>query len=142
MQSNAPKHFQWPVRVYYEDTDSAGVVYYANYLRYMERARTEWLRALGFEHADLEAQHGVGFVVRTVTIDYLQPARLDDALEVSVELLQLGASQIKLNQLVTRAGTLLCEAAVRIACVSMATMKPVRIPQPIVETITESINPA
>ena len=121
--------------MYYEDTDSAGVVYYANYLRYLERARTEWLRALGFEQTDLAAHHGVVFVVRTITVDYLIPARFNDALQVSVELQQLGASQIRLNQVVTRAQERLAEAAVRIACVGMAAMKPVRIPKTIIETI-------
>ena len=133
--AHSAQHFSWPVRVYYEDTDSAGVVYYANYLRYFERARTEWLRAAGFEHHDLAVQHGVVFVVRTITVDYLMPARLNDALDVSVELVQVGASQIMLNQCAARAGERLCEANVRIACVSIAAMKPVRIPKIIVQKI-------
>lgn len=139
--AHGAQHFTWPVRVYYEDTDSAGVVYYANYLRYFERARTEWLRAAGFEHQDVAAQYGVAFVVRTITADYLMPARLDDALDVSVELQQVGASQINLKQSVSRAGRPgepLCEASVRLACVSIAAMKPVRIPQ----TIVQKIRPA
>ena len=72
--------FRWPVRVYYEDTDSAGVVYYANYLRYLERARSEWLRALGFEQTDLATQHRIVFVVRALSIEYLKPARFNDEL--------------------------------------------------------------
>ena len=129
--------FHWPVRVYYEDTDSAGVVYYANYLRFFERARTEWLRAAGHEQTDLAAQHGVVFVVRTITVDYLYPAHFNDALDVSVELHLLGASQIRLRQSVTRQEMVLCTADVRIAGVSMATMKPVRIPGTISAKINE-----
>ncbi len=125
--------FVWPVRVYYEDTDSAGVVYYANYLCYFERARTEWLRALGFEQTELAAQYGVVFVVRSITVEYLRPARFNDALSISVELADVGASQIAINQRVLRgAGTsmeMLVDAQVRVACVNMATMKPVRIPK-------------
>lgn len=138
MDSNTPPAFHWPVRVYHEDTDSAGVVYYANYLRYFERARTEWLRALGFEQPNLMAQHGVGFVVRSINVEYLQPARFNDALDVSVELLLVGASQIKLKQVVTRAQNILCEATVRLACVStgaMGSIKPARIPNSIIESI-------
>lgn len=139
-QAAAPgvPHFSWPVRVYYEDTDLAGVVYYANYLRYFERARTEWLRAAGFEQPDLAAQQGVLFVVRNITVEYLAPARFNDELQVSVELQQVGASQINLNQCASRAGVRLCEAGVRIACVSVAAMKPVRIPK----TILQKIRPA
>ena len=76
--------FRWPVRVYYEDTDAAGVVYYANYLRFLERARTEWLASLGFTLTALEAEHGVVFVVHRLDIEYRQPARLYDALEVTL----------------------------------------------------------
>src|SRR3970040_1078279 len=91
------QHFSWPVRVYYEDTDLGGVVYYANYLKFMERARTEWLRALGFEQTTLAREHGVVFVVSSLTIDYLQPAAFNDELAVTVELEKLGAGQIVLK---------------------------------------------
>ena len=125
------QRFVWPVRVYYEDTDSAGVVYYANYLRYFERARTEWLRALGFEQTDIATQYGVVFVVRTAHVEYLQPARLNDALRISVELSEVGASQITVTQQVMRGQALLVDAQMRLACVSIASMKPVRIPTPL-----------
>ena len=132
--------FVWPVRVYYEDTDSAGVVYYANYLCYLERARTEWLRALGFEQTELAARHGVVFVVRSIAVEYLRPARFNDALGISVELADIGASQIAITQRVTRGvGTSterLVDAQVRVACVSMSTMKPVRIPKLLSTTIS------
>ncbi|HEY0338651.1 MAG TPA: YbgC/FadM family acyl-CoA thioesterase, partial [Burkholderiales bacterium] len=94
--------FIWPVRVYYEDTDAGGVVYYANYLKFTERARTEWLRAAGFEQTDLAEAHGVIFVVRAFAIDYLKPARFNDTLQVSVELTKVGAGQIDLAQRVSR----------------------------------------
>ena len=120
--------FHWPIRVYYEDTDAAGVVYYANYLRYFERARTEWLRAQGFEQTELAAQHGVVFVVRSLQVDYHLPARFNDALMVSVELAELGASQIIVTQQVRRDATVLVAAQVRLACVTTKAFKPVRIP--------------
>ena len=125
------QRFVWPVRVYYEDTDSAGVVYYANYLRYFERARTEWLRALGFEQTDLAVQLGVVFVVRSIQVEYFAPARFNDALIISVELGDVGASQIILKQRVLRENDTLVEAQVRVACVNIIAMKPVRIPKPI-----------
>ena len=131
------QRFVWPVRVYYEDTDSAGVVYYANYLRYFERARTEWLRALGFEQTDLAVQLGVLFVVRSIHVEYLAPARFNDALVVSVELGDVGASQIVMIQRVLRGDDMLVEARVRVACVNMAAMKPVRIPKPLSTKIRE-----
>jgi acyl-CoA thioester hydrolase len=136
---NAATHntqpFTWPVRVYHEDTDSAGVVYYANYLRYFERARTEWLRAQGFEQTDLAAQHGVVFVVRSIAVEYLAPARFNDALDISVELGEVGASQIRLRQQVTRGADLLVQAQVRLACVGTAAMKAVKMPSPLLEKI-------
>ena len=125
------------MRIYYEDTDSAGIVYYANYLRYFERARTEWLRALGFEQTDIAAQHGAVFVVRSITVEYLAPARFNDALEISVELGDVGASQIKLTQRVTRGTDTVVEAQVRLACVNIAAMKAVRIPTIIKAKISE-----
>src|SRR5688572_254325 len=123
--------FVWPVRVYYEDTDSGGVVYYANYLRYFERARTEWLRALGFEQPELAKTHQVVFVVRSVAVEYLLPARFNDALSISVELGDVGASQITLTQRAFRGDETLVEARVRLACISLADMKPVRMPKPL-----------
>ena len=120
--------FVWPVRVYYEDTDAGGVVYYANYLRFTERARTEWLRDLGFEQTDLARVHGVVFVVRSFAIEYLKPARFNDALQVTVELIKVGAGQIDLNQRVMRDDEELATAQVKIVCVRLATMRPVRLP--------------
>lgn len=131
-----PGTFRWPVRVYYEDTDSGGVVYYANYLRFLERARTEWLRALGFEQTALAAVHGVVFVVRSISLDYLRPARFDDALEVTVEPAETGASRIDLAQRVLRGGVELVAARVELACVNTAAFKPVRIPRSVAECLS------
>lgn len=127
-----PATFKWPVRVYYEDTDLGGVVYYANYLKFMERARTEWLRALGFEQAALAREHGVVFVVSWLTIDYLKPAVFDDELAVTVELEKLGAGQIILMQAIAREAQALATARVRLGCVNPDTFKPVRIPEPVI----------
>ncbi len=126
---SASEPFVWPIRVYYEDTDAAGVVYYANYLKFTERARTEWLRALGFEQTDLAAEHSVAFVVRSVAIDYLKPARFNDGLQVTVELIKVGAGQIDLAQRVLRGDELLARAAVNVVCVGLPAFRPVRMPQ-------------
>lgn len=127
--------FTWNVRVYYEDTDAGGVVYYANYLRFLERARTEWLRALGFEQTALAAVHRVVFVVRAISLEYLKPSRIDDALQVSVGQVAAGASRIALAQRVTRAGETLVTAQVELACVDTQTFRPVRIPGPVIDRI-------
>jgi acyl-CoA thioester hydrolase len=130
--ARSDRPFAWPVRVYYEDTDLGGVVYYANYLRFLERARTEWLRSLGFEQTELAAVHGIVFVVRSITLEYLKPARFNDELEVTVDAGEAGASRIELRQRVRRGADDLVEARVEIACVNTASFKPVRIPGPVI----------
>lgn len=127
--------FHWRVRVYYEDTDAAGVVYYANYLRFFERARTEWLRAAGFEQTALRDDHGIVFVVRALAVEYLRPARFNDVLDVSVAIADARASVLDLAQSVLRDGELLVTASVRIACVNTSSFKPVRIPKLILEKL-------
>ena len=122
--------FSFPVRVYYEDTDAGGVVYYANYLKFLERARTEWLRAAGFEQTELLHDHNVIFVVRAVTIEYLRPAQFNDELTITVRLEKLGRSAIEVFQTVER-DTRLIEAQVKIVCVDSTSFKPVSIPAPI-----------
>jgi acyl-CoA thioester hydrolase len=123
--------FSWPVRVYYEDTDAGGVVYYASYLRFMERARTEWLRALGFGQKGLAERERVVFVVRSVAIEYLRPSLFDDSLQVTVELAKVGASQMVVNQRVMRGEELIAAAEVKVVCVDAATFRPVKIPKAI-----------
>lgn len=130
--------FQWGVRVYYEDTDSGGVVYYANYLRFMERARTEWMRALGFEQDRLRAERGILFAVRSARIDYLRPARFNDRLDVTVDIQHCGRASLSLGQAVLRHGDAagpLCTGSLRIACVEAETFRP----QPIPDTILKEI---
>ncbi len=121
--------FVWPVRVYYEDTDAGGVVFYANYLAFMERARTEWLRQLGFENQQLREQESVIFIVRRVTLDYVQPARLDDALTVSVGVLQLKRASLIVEQQILRGEQLLCQGEIQLACVDASDFRPTAIPQ-------------
>lgn len=121
--------FSFPVRVYYEDTDAAGVVYYANYLRYLERARTEWLAALGHPLAELEGGPGIVFVVRRVEIDYRAAARLSDALDVTVEIKTLRHASLALRQQVRREAVTLADAIVDLACLDRARFSPVRIPE-------------
>ena len=123
--------FAFPLRVYYEDTDAGGVVYYANYLKFMERARTEWLAALGLPLVDIEREHGATFVVHHVAVDFLLPARLNDALTATVEVLDRGASRLTLRQLVRRGDDVLTRATVKIACVDRAGMRPRRMPAPL-----------
>ena len=120
--------FAFPVRVYYEDTDAAGVVYYANYLRFMERARTEWLAALGHPLAPLEREHGVVFVVRRAEIDFRRPARLGDALDVGLVVESLSRASLVARQDVRRGSEVLVDARVELACVDAARWKPKRIP--------------
>ncbi len=128
--SEADSHaFIFPVRVYYEDTDAAGVVYYANYLRFIERARTEWLRSLGFGQERLARDTGIAFVVRAVSAEYLRPARLDDRLEVVSSIASLGRAQMEFDQRIRRGDETLLTSRVRVACLELARMKPVALPQ-------------
>jgi acyl-CoA thioester hydrolase len=124
-----------PVRVYYEDTDAAGVVYYASYLKFMERARTEWLRALGFEQVALARDEHCVFVVRSLTIDYLKASQIDDKLDVGCALKAVRNSSIELAQPVTRGTELIVTALVKLVCVNTLLWKPARIPQPILDKL-------
>lgn len=116
------------VRVYYEDTDAGGVVYYANYLKYLERARTEWLRDAGIDHRTLVAQWNLLFTVRSVGIDYRAPARLDDRLEVEARVVRIGRASVDFAQAVRRDDTELCSARVRVACLDADTFRPRALP--------------
>ncbi len=120
--------FVWPVRVYWEDTDAGGVVYYANYLKFLERARSEWLRSRGWEQDRLRQERGVVFVVRRAEIDYLGPARYNDQLDVCCTLTELGHASLVVAQAVKRCGAALVRASVTLACVHAERFKPVRIP--------------
>lgn len=133
--------FHWPIRVYYEDTDSGGVVYYANYLKFMERARSEWLRSLDIGQDRLRTNEGIIFVVREAHIEYLKPACFNDMLDVSVEVDRCGRASLTFEQQVARRVTetpaaaghhatplLCCRGRIKIACVECATMQPCAIP--------------
>jgi len=121
--------FRFPVRVYWEDTDAGGVVFYANYLKFFERARTEWLRAAGVEQQRLRDETGAMFVVADVHTRYLNSARLDDLLEITVRIEEQGAASLVIAQQAWRGGTLLAEGRIRIGCVQATTLKPCRIPR-------------
>ncbi len=123
------------IRIYYEDTDSGGVVYYANYLRFLERARTELLRGLGFEQARLARDAGIAFAVRSLRVDYLKPARLDDLIEVQSSIGELGRAQVVFLQRIERAGELLVDATVRVACLDLVKGKATAIPKNIHEEL-------
>ena len=123
------------IRVYWEDTDAGGVVYYANYLKFMERGRTEWLRSLGFESSTLRALHNVVFVVRRVEIDYLAPARLDDLLTVTTQLAAATRTCLTAAQEIA-ADNVLTRARVQMVCVDAEQFKAVKIPAPLLEKIT------
>ena len=122
------KIFSFPVRVYFQDTDAGGVVYHATYINFMERARTEWLRTFGYSNASMMKELGLVFVVRTVKLDYLKPAVLDDLLMVTAKIKDIGRSRLTLLQTVTRGDDLLTEGEIHLVCVTADNFKPVSIP--------------
>ena len=121
--------FSLPVRVYFQDTDAGGVVYHASYVNFMERARTEWLRTHGYSNAGLIKEFGVVFVVRSLKLEYLKPALLDDMLDVTAQIKDIGRSRLTLLQTVRRKEELLTEAETHLVCVSLASFKPVAVPE-------------
>lgn len=128
--------FAWPVRVYWEDTDAGGVVFYANYLKFFERARTEWLRSLGVEQGALRHTTGAIFVVADVQLRYLASAKLDDALRVSVTVLESGTASMVLEQQAWRGDTKLCEGRIRVGCVDATSLRPRRMPAQVLEVLS------
>jgi acyl-CoA thioester hydrolase len=131
------KLFSWPVRVYYEDTDAGGVVYYANYLKFFERARTEWLRGFGLNQDKLAQEEGLIFVVRRALLDFARPARLDDLLEVTVEPLKVARVYVDLAQEARCGAQVLARAEIRVACLSPRNFRPVAMPQSVRESIQQ-----
>ena len=121
--------YEHRVRVYWEDTDAGGVVYYANYLKFLERCRTEWLRSLGVDQPRLKAERGLQFVVVNVTVDFLRPALLDDEVLVTAELLKLTGATIEFKQAIWRQDVQLIDATARVACLDSATLRPRAIPK-------------
>jgi acyl-CoA thioester hydrolase len=131
MRRGEHRAFNVAMRIYWEDTDAAGIVFYANYLKFFERARTEWLRGLGFGQEALRRDAGIGFVVSETSVRYRRPARLDDVIDVSVEVVHLGQASLHLAQQVRRADELLADGVIRIGCVELGTFRPCRIPNDI-----------
>jgi len=131
-EEDASQYFVMPLRIYYEDTDAAGIVYYANYLRFAERARTEMLRALGFENSHIMGANGLAFVVRACGIEYLRPALLDDSLDVHTRVLRIGGASLEMEQIVRRNSDVIAELNVKLVCMHIAGPSkgiPSRIPQ-------------
>jgi acyl-CoA thioester hydrolase len=125
--------FEWPIRIYYEDTDAGGVVFYANYLKFFERCRTEMLRAAGFEQDSLIRNERIIFVVRSVQIDYLKPARFNELISVTAGIIEEKKASLLFEQFIYRGEDVLCKGLVRIACVDPETMRPKAIPKILIE---------
>ncbi len=126
--SDVPFGFTWPVRVYYEDTDAGGIVFYANYLKFFERARTEWLRACGIDQRRLADETGALFIVRSTSLDYRAPARLDDMLTITSRPARIGRASVEFAQEAWRGNTLLVAGQIRIGCVDRTGIRPAAIP--------------
>lgn len=127
--------FLWPVRVYYEDTDAGGVVYHTNYIKFMERARTEWLRNIGVEQDELREKYAVIFAVRSVNVDYIYPAKFNDELIVSSTVTKKGKASITIEQEITKAQQIICKGVVKVATLDDTSLKPKAMPDVIFEII-------
>ena len=128
MAAEMPSVFTWTVRVYYEDTDAGGIVYYANYLKFYERARTEWLRSLGIDQQSLRDTEGAIFVVSSASVDYLASARLDDEVKITLGVEKMGRASVQFAQQAWRGDTLLSRADVKVGCVDAVTLRPRSLP--------------
>jgi acyl-CoA thioester hydrolase len=134
-QAGTEISFTWPVRVYYEDTDAGGIVFYANYLKFFERARTEWLRACGVDQNRLAAETGALFIVRSTSVDYRAPARLDDLVTVVSRIERIGRASVDFVQEAQRDGTLLASGSIRVGCVDRTAFRPAAIPSPVLAAL-------
>jgi acyl-CoA thioester hydrolase len=132
------KPFTWTIRVYYEDTDTCGIVYYANYLKFFERARTEWLRSVGFEQQKVADELGLRFVIARVECDFRQPARLDDVIDVDVRVARAGSASIVFDQTAKRGDTVLATARVRAGCIESNSLIPMPMP-PLLRAAVEQL---
>lgn len=133
--------FEWPVRVYWEDTDAGGVVYHARYLHFLERARTEWLRSCGYQQSVMSASHDMVFAVRTMNIDFLKPAKLDDHLTVRITLSQCRRASFTAQHEIWHQQELLLRGSALIACLSAEQFKPKAIPEPLLGLIQNGVSP-
>lgn len=145
INDNVNQVFSWPLRVYYEDTDAGGVVFYVNYLKFFERARTEWLRSKGYSQQQLVDEKGLIFVVKAASAEYMAPARLDDELKITVAIKELRNASLTLTQQVWRVGKVqnqalqLASGQVTIVCVNAETIRPQPIPADLIEQIRKDI---
>jgi len=139
---NDPAVFRWHVRVYFEDTDAAGIVYYANYLKFFERCRTEWLRSLGIVQRELAQRERLQFVVADLAMQYHRPARLDDALQVDARIVERARSYLVFAQQARRGAELLASGRVKVACVDAGRLTPVRLPSQLLDRLTMPPAPA
>jgi len=139
---NDPAVFRWHVRVYFEDTDAAGIVYYANYLKFFERCRTEWLRSLGVDQRELAQRERLQFVVADLAVQYHRPARLDDALQVDARIVERARSYLVFAQQARRGAELLASGRVKVACVDAGRLTPVRLPSQLLDRLTMPPAPA
>lgn len=144
METAADRHvdFRWTVRVYYEDTDAAGIVYYANYLKYFERCRTEWLRTLGFDQREMAARDRLQFVVAELSVQYHRPARLDDSLTVEATIIERARTYVVFRQQARRGDELLASARVKVACVDTGRLSPARLPAALAQRLAVSPDPS
>ena len=131
------REFYWPIRIYYEDTDAAGIVYHANHLKFMDRARTEWLRWIGYEQDELAAKASIIFVVRKISIDYIQPARFNDEIAVISRVPRRGRASLEFEQNIVVADDLLSRARVKVGCIHVCSLRPIAMPP---EVYTEICN--
>ncbi|GMR16808.1 MAG: tol-pal system-associated acyl-CoA thioesterase [Gammaproteobacteria bacterium] len=142
MTNKNEKEFLWPIRIYYEDTDAGGIVYHTNYIKFMERARTEWLRDLGFEQDELRHKDGVIFAVRSVQVDYFLPAKFNDELTISSKVINFGKASITIEQEVVRVSSdiskkdeLLCKGIIKVATLDAALFRPKAMPTHLYEKL-------
>jgi acyl-CoA thioester hydrolase len=135
MITPSPPEFRFTLRVYWEDTDAGGVVFYANYLKYFERARTEWLRSLGIEQENLRREFGMMFIVTDTAVSYRRPARLDDSLVVTARLLELRKASLQITQQAWRGAELLTQGTIRLACVDAASFRPRPLPSTLMQSL-------
>lgn len=141
VEPSVEPRFSWPTRIYWEDTDAGGVVYHARYVAFMERARTEWMRALGYGQERMRSEHGMVFAVRSMQMDFIKPARLDDQLQVSASLVQLKKASMVFDQQVLRDGQLLLSAQVRIAALDAASFRPRGMDDAVLAALQSHLHP-
>lgn len=138
MSTAATDEFRWPVRVYFEDTDAAGIVYYANYLKFFERCRTEWLRALGIAQQELAEREQLQFVVVSLQTNFMRPARLDDRIDVTARIGKQARSYVLFEQCAWRGDELLATAEVKVACVNKRSSRPTALPERLIHALRKA----